>query len=174
MIDGAVEERWVVLGKVCGVHGVAGWIKVFSYTQPPSGILAYDPWYIDGPDGRLRRRVSLQDGRCQGKGILARVEGCGDRDRARALIGAEIAVPRDALPKIDDDDYYWSDLIGLRVNSVEGVVLGVVDHMLDTGANDVMVVRGERERLIPFLLDSVVRSVDITGCSVLVDWDADF
>jgi 16S rRNA processing protein RimM len=169
-----VGDDWVVLGKISGIHGLGGWIKVFSYTQPPGGILDYDPWCLAGPDDRQRRQVSLQDGRRQGKGILAKLDGCGDRDQARSLIGLDIATRRANLPSIGDGEYYWSDLIGLRVVAADGAPLGIVHQMLDTGANDVMVIHGERERLIPFLVGTVVRRVDVSDGLILVDWDPDF
>ena len=169
-----VADRWVVLGKVSGVYGVAGWVKVFSYTQPLEGILDYRNWYLAGPSSSQRRPVSLRVGRRQGKSIVASLDECEDRDRATALVGFEIAVPRTDLPSIAADEYYWADLIGLRVVAADGVDLGRVDHLLETGANDVMVVRGERERLIPFLPERVVRQVDVESGTIRVDWDSEF
>ena len=167
-------DSWVVIGEISGVHGVSGWIKVYSYTQPPDGILGYDIWYLGARDSQQRRQVSLQDGRRQGKGIFVKIDGCGDRDQASSLIGMEIAIRRTDLPSIEDGEYYWADIVGLRVVAVDGAALGVVHRMLDTGANDVMVVHGERERLIPYLPGPVVRQVDVGGGIIEVDWDPDF
>jgi 16S rRNA processing protein RimM len=161
----------VVVGTVSGLHGLRGWVKVHSYTAPRENILTYSPWYLY-LGGRWRAMES-REGRLQGKGLVARIAGCHDRDEAAGLLGADIAVRRDQLP-VADDEYYWTDLEGLRVLTVEGVDLGVVDHLFETGANDVLVVRGARERLIPYLPGPVVRSVDLRSRSMVVDWDPDF
>ena len=162
----------VVLGRIAGVFGVRGWVKVFSHTEPRDGILTYSLWSI-GEEGGWRER-RLLDGKPHGKGIVALLEGYGDRDQAAALIGRDIAVRRDRLPRLEQDDYYWSDLEGVRVQTLEGVELGVISHLFDTGANDVMVVKGERERLIPYLWEQVVKQVDLKAGRMLVDWDPDF
>ena len=162
----------VVLGRIAGVFGVRGWVKVFSHTEPRDGILTYSPWTI-GEEGGWRER-RLLDGKPHGKGIIALLEGCGDRDQAALLVGRDIVVRRDWLPRLEQDDYYWSDLEGVRVQTLEGVELGVISHLFDTGANDVMVVKGERERLIPYLWKQVVKQVDLEAGRMLVDWDPDF
>ena len=102
------------------------------------------------------------------------LEGIADRDAAEALPGVEVAVWRDGLPALAEGEFYWSDLVGLTVATTEGVDLGVVDRMMETGANDVLVVKGERERLIPFLMDDVVRQVDLEAGHMEVDWDPEF
>lgn len=174
------EEQWsrdrdavmVLLGRVAGVFGVRGWVKVLSHTEPRAGILAYSSWFIGEGDGWRERR--LLDGRPHGKGIVALLEGCGDRDQAALLVGHDIAIGRDRLPRLAQDDYYWSDLEGLEVQTLGGVDLGIISHLFDTGANDVMVVKGERERLIPYLWQQVVKQVDLESGRMLVDWDPDF
>lgn len=165
------DDRWVVLGRVSGLFGVQGWIKVFSDTSPRENILGYPRWYLK-QDGEWQPHALL-DGRRQGKGIVARLEGCSDRDRAAELIGADIAVRRDQLPDAGAGEYYWTDLQGLRVETLEGVDLGRVDHLFETGANDVMVVQGGRQRLIPFV-DGVIDRVDLGAGVIRVDWDEDF
>jgi 16S rRNA processing protein RimM len=169
--DGSRSEP-VVVGKISAVFGVRGWVKVYSYTSPPENILDYRPWYLLR-DGRWRPSA-LADGKPHGKGLTARLEGCADRDHAAALVGAEIAVRRDQLPEPEQGEYYWTDLEGLRVETVAGVDLGRLDRLFETGANDVMVVLGERERLIPYLWGSVVRSVDLDAGLMVVDWDPEF
>lgn len=118
--------------------------------------------------------MALAEGRRYGKGILARLAVCNDRDRARDLIGSDIAVRRSELPDPGRDRFYWADLEGLTVRNRDGVELGVVDHLLETGANDVLVVKGERERLIPYVRGAVVVSVDLEQGVILVDWDPEF
>jgi 16S rRNA processing protein RimM len=160
----------VVLGRILGVHGVQGWVKVFSETEPRENIFRYSPWYL-GPATEPRR---VLEGRMQGKGLIARLERCVDRDQAAALVGLEIAVRRDQLPPPSPDELYWADLEGLQVQTVAGELLGRVNRLFATGANDVLVVEGARERLIPFVWDEVVKEVDFEHGLMRVDWDPDF
>ncbi len=166
------DAAMVVLGSIAGVFGVRGWVKVFSHTEPRDGILAHSPWFIGEEDGWRERR--LLDGKPHGKGIVALLEGCSDRDQAALLVGRDIAMGRDRLPRLEQGDYYWSDLEGIGVQTLDGVDLGIISHLFETGANDVMVVKGERERLIPYLWEQVVKQVDLEAGRMLVDWDPDF
>lgn len=168
----APSDRWVVLGGVSGIFGVGGWVRVFSNTEPREGILAYSAWFLKSSDGWEERR--LEQGRAHGKGVVAKLEGSADRDDARFLMGRQIAVPRSALPAPGEGEFYWADLIGLGVRSDDGREFGVVDGFMETGSNDVLVVKGQRERLIPFIMNDVVKAVDLDSGLVIVDWDADF
>jgi 16S rRNA processing protein RimM len=160
----------IVLGHIAGIYGVRGWVKVFSETTPREGILRYSPWMVGHSD--QPRRVA--EGKVHGKGVIARLDGCDDRDQAGALVGQEIAITRDRLPPPKADEFYWIDLEGLAVETVEGAALGRVSHLFSTGVNDVLVVVGERERLLPFTWDEVIRSVDFDQRLIKVDWDPDF
>lgn len=167
--------RRVVLGRIVGVYGVRGWVKVFSETDPREGILGYSPWMLGA--GGVERKVT--EGRRHGKGIVVHLAGCDDRDAAMALIDQEIAVTRDRLPPPSEDEFYWTDLEGLEVWTIaadgqEPARLGVVDHLFSTGVNDVLVVKGEREHLLPFAWNQVIRSVDFEQGRVDVDWDPAF
>ena len=113
-------------------------------------------------------------GRAQGKNVIARLEGCDDRNQAEALSGCRILIDPAQLPSLQEGDYYWSDLIGLRVESLQGEALGVVASMLETGADDVMVLSGDRERLIPFVIGDIVQQVDIDQGRLVVDWLPDY
>lgn len=169
----AAGDRWILVGRIVGLHGVSGEFKLESYTEPRTRIFRYQPWLLSSTAGD--REVSGCRGREQGKGIVATLPDVADRDRAAALVGCEIMVRRSALPDPQDGEYYWADLEGLEVATLEGVMLGKVSHLLATGANDVMVVRdGERERLLPFVLDDYVKSVDFEAGRITVDWDPDF
>lgn len=167
-----MTPRMVVVGGIAGLYGVRGWVKVISHTEPRDSILKYSPWYL-GQEGAWQPR-RLIAGRLQGKGVLAQIVGCEDRDQAAALLGQVIAVRHDQLPVLAADEYYWSDLEGLRVTTLQGVDLGIVNHLFETGANDVLVVVGERERLLPYVWHQVVKRVDLTAGLLLVDWDPDF
>ncbi len=158
----------ITVGNINGLYGVQGWLKVFSYTNPISNILNYFPWQVQG------RTLKLQDGRLHSKGIIVKLDSIDERDIAASLLGSDIMVDRTQLPAAQKDEYYWNDLEGLTVINNDGINLGHVDHLLETGANDVLVVEGERQRMIPFVLQQVVIKVDLINRTLLVDWDADF
>ena len=160
----------LIVGRVTGVYGLRGWVKVFSETEPRENILRYSPWYL-GPSGTER---AVAEGKRHGKSIIARLQGCEDRDTAAALIGAVIALRRAQMPPPGANEFYWADLEGLTVETLEGRELGRVDRLFSTAANDVVVVKGERERLIPFLWDDVIRDVDFERGVMRVDWDPEF
>lgn len=165
------EEDWAVLGSVSGLYGVRGWVKVFSHTSPKENIFSYPCWFIYR-EGRWQE-YQLQQGRVQGKGLVASLAGITGRDQAAGLVGAEIAVRRDQLPEAAPDEYYWTDLEGKRVVTLKGDSLGRVDYLFETGANDVMVVKGEQQHLLPFV-GQVIRTVDLDAGVITVDWDPDF
>lgn len=169
----AGQQRMLVMGRVLGPFGVRGELKLESFTDPPAAIFRYQPWLLRTPQGR-ELPVSGARGRPGGKGLIARVPGCDDRDAAEALRGAEVLVPRSALPPPAPGEYYWVDLEGLRVVNLDGVEFGTVSHLFSTGVNDVLVVQGERERMIPFREPDYIRAVDFATGLITVDWDADF
>lgn len=164
--------RRVVVGKVRGTYGVRGWIRVHSYTDPPANLLNYQPWYLR--QGDMERECRVLAGKQHGNQILASLDGVGDPEAARALHGIDIVVDREVFPDAGDGTYYWIDLIGLTVRNLEHIALGTVHDVMATGANDVLIVRGDRERLIPFVMGRTVQRVDLTSGDLLVDWDADF
>ena len=177
--DKEQHQQWVPIGKVNGLFGVKGWIKVFSNTQPRENILTYSPWYLKR-DG-LWQEFELLAGKPHGKGIIAQLTGCTDRDIAAELIGAQIAIKRSQLPEAAPGEYYWSDLQGLKVINLQGVELGKIVSMLETGANDVMIVHGpgekgknQQERLIPYVTQQVVHEVNLEQGFITVDWDSEF
>jgi 16S rRNA processing protein RimM len=167
-----LSEQHINVGKISGVFGVKGWVKVFSYTDPRDNILSYSPWLLK--KGDQIKTVNVVDGQLQGKTIVAQLADINDRDQAAALMGWEIFITQDQLPRPAKGEYYWSELIGLQVETVDGVRLGVVDSMLETGANDVIIVKGERERVIPFLQGGTIIKVDLDAGKIIVDWDPDF
>ncbi|MEZ5449743.1 MAG: ribosome maturation factor RimM [Thiolinea sp.] len=162
----------VTLGKIAGVFGVQGWVKVFSYTQNREDIFRYCPWFLQRQG--VWQEIALLQGQSQGKGLIAHLEGISDRDQAMALNGSLIGVQRDTLPTLADDEFYWSDLIGLRVETINGQSLGIIERLVETGSNDVMIVKGERERWLPWIINDVVQQVSLSEGLVRVDWDPDF
>ncbi|WP_329841592.1 ribosome maturation factor RimM [Stenotrophomonas sepilia] len=166
-------ERRILLGRVVGAFGVRGEIKLESWTEPRSAIFRYQPWIVRSPSG-VETTVEGVRGRDSGKHLVARFPGVEDRDVVEAMRGTEIYVARSALPPPKPDEYYWVDLEGLDVTTTEGVALGQVSHLFSTGANDVVVVRGDRERMIPFVQPDFVKSVDFEANLIVVDWDPEF
>ena len=161
----------MVLGRIDGLFGVKGWVKVYSYTEPREAVLDYKDWLL-GREGRWQR-VVLAEGKRHGKAVIARLEGIEDRDAAAELTGSDIGVDRDALPAPGDGHYYWADLEGLTVVHKDGTELGRVAYLMATGANDVLVVDGPSERLIPFVPGDVILDVEIAAGVNRVDWEGD-
>ena len=166
------KQQQINVGKISGVFGVKGWVKVFSFTDIRENILNYSPWLLK-KDSETRS-VNVIDGKLQGKAVVAQLDGVNDRDQAASFMGWDIFITPDQLPKVAKDEYYWSDLIGLSVETNQGVQLGIVDSLLETGANDVVIVKGERERVIPFLQGQTITSIDLDAGRMVVDWDPDF
>ena len=166
------QERRILLGRVLGAFGVRGEIKLQSFTNPPMALLKYQPWWL--VHAGAESEFSGATGRDTAKGVVARFPGVEDRDAAESLRGAEIWVLRSQLPASKPGEHYWVDLEGLTVVNREGIVLGTVSHLFETAANDVIVVTGDRERLIPYLPGQFVLDVDFETRKITVDWDADF
>ncbi len=168
---GLNDRKPVILGRVTGLYGVKGWLRVRSYTEPREAILDYEEWLLfrEGDPQCFR----LAEGKRHGGTVIAKLEGCDDRDQAADLVGDDIGVPREALPETQHGEYYWADLEGLQVNGSDGRTLGKVAYLLATGANDVLVVQGDREILIPFVQNEVIKDVDFAAGVISVDWEWD-
>ncbi|MBD9425232.1 ribosome maturation factor RimM [Pseudomonas sp. PDM15] len=170
-------EDLIVLGKITSVHGVRGEVKIYSFTDPIDNLLDYSPWTLKR-EGEVKQ-VELVSGRLQGKVLVAKLKGLDDREVARTFAGFDICVPRALLPDLEDGEFYWHQLEGLKVIDLQGQLLGRLDHLLETGANDVMVVKpcpgslDDRERLLPYT-EQCVQQVDLAAGEMRVDWDADF
>ncbi len=173
----------IKLGHIASAYGLKGWVKILSHTDPRQGIIDYNPWYIRMKGGSWEK-LNLEASKVHGKGIVARISGCEDRTAAERLRGAEIAIKPEQLPNLDEDEYYWRELEGLRVFAVnegaDSVMLGCVSQVMATGSNDVLVVKGcdgsldDKERLLPYLWSQVVKKVDLDAGEIWVDWDPDF
>lgn len=169
----------VVLGKFGAVYGINGWLKVNSYTDIPEGIFDYTPWQIQ-VQGNWRQ-MQISGKKRHGNGLIVKLADVADRDQAQLYVNADIAVERSALPQLAEGDFYWRDLMGMAVVNEAGYHLGEVVDMMETGSNDVLVVKanksdafGKTERLLPFLTDSVIKEVNNAEKRILVDWDPDF
>lgn len=172
------HSQETVIGQITSVFGVKGWLKVFSYTDPKEGILDYRNWTLVHNGQRVP--VKLEEGRRQGQGIVVRLKGVDDRDLARTYCGADITVPMAELPDLPEGEFYWHQLEGLTVFTTDNECLGRVDHLIETGSNDVLVVRAtdasidQRERLIPYRPEQVVKSISLAESAMIVDWDPEF
>ena len=169
MIPSTEDRRYVIIGQISGLFGVRGEVKVFSYTKPRQQIFSYHPWFLNLESSWVEHEYSK--GNSHGKSLSALIEGFNDRDDARALIGTEIAICREQLLPLSEDNYYWSDLIQMEVYDQTGNKLGKVVEMLETGANDVLVVEGQNRMLIPFVVEQVVKKVDLKNKKIFIEWD---
>ncbi len=169
-----MTEEFLPVGKISGAFGIKGWVKVFSFTEPRSNILEYTPLFIK-IQGEWKE-IEVTGGKAQGKGVVMGFKNVTDRNQTLSLIGAELAIRKSQLAPAEDNEYYWTDLIGLEVINEQEQTLGLVDSLLETGANDVLVVKTVQgvEILVPFVLDVIVKSVDIDKQRILVDWQIDY
>ncbi|MGI8740806.1 MAG: ribosome maturation factor RimM [Gammaproteobacteria bacterium] len=166
------RQARVRIGRVSGLFGVSGWVKVFSYTEPRENIVQYSPWRLVRAGGEELKAVA--EGRRQGDVVVVRLQDVEDRDTAAALVGAEIEVEASQFEPLPPDEFYWAQLQGLEVVELQGRSLGRIDHLLRTGAHDVLVVDGERQRLIPFVRGAVVKDIDLEARVMRVDWAPDY
>lgn len=185
-------NSYLVIGRVLSAYGLNGWVKIKSFTQPETNFIQYQNCLIapDGDSEKHWRSVTIEQGKAHGKGLVVKFAGCNDRTAAEALFKSEVAIRLEDLPDLADDDYYWYELEGLQVwattaNALEGtatdkqLLLGVVNHLLETGSNDVVVVRpcegsiDKRERLLPYRPE-VILDIDLNASRMMVDWDPDF
>jgi 16S rRNA processing protein RimM len=163
----------VIMGRIVAAQGLLGWVKVQAFTEDLDTLIDYGTWQI-GNDAHPWREVKVLECKTHTKVLVAKLEGLSDRTAAENCKGLLIAVPRTSLPKQGEDEYYWSDLIGMSVVNLEGELLGKVDNMLDMGANDILCVHSDKaEILIPFLAH-VVQQVSLDEKLIRVDWQADY
>ncbi|WP_305857291.1 ribosome maturation factor RimM [Balneatrix alpica] len=168
----------LLVGRITSVYGVKGWVKIYSYTQPLENIFAYEPWTLQLNGQALA--VNIDQWRTHGEGLVAHIKGCDDRDLARSYCGAEIYIEQEQLPALEDGEFYWHQLEGLQVVNLQEQLLGRVDHLMATGANDVLVVKpcvgsvDKQERLIPYLPDNIVKEVLLEQERLVVDWDPSY
>ncbi|MEY4642062.1 MAG: rRNA processing protein RimM [Pseudomonadota bacterium] len=177
----ATQPDWsathVVMGRIGAPHGIKGWVKLISFTDPLVNLLEYDYFWV--AEGNALRKIEIDEARPQGQTLVGHIKGCDVREETRQYTGLELMLPKSELPVLDEG-YYWHQLEGLRVVNLAGEDLGVVDHLLATGANDVLIVRGDaasvdqEERLVPYVSGQVVKEVDLTARVVRVDWGKDY
>lgn len=172
------QPNVTVLGRITSVYGIKGWVKIYSHTLPMENILTYSPWLL-----RMAgqwRPVKVTASRQHGKGLIAKLDGVDSRDQAQRYCGLDIGVETSQLPALAEGEYYWSQLEKLAVYTLSGELLGRVSHLIETGSNDVLIVRGNadsmdrRERMIPYLPDQVIKEINLETGTMRVDWDPEF
>ncbi|UCD70301.1 MAG: ribosome maturation factor RimM [Betaproteobacteria bacterium] len=161
----------IVMGRVSAPFGVKGWVKVQPFTEKTDSLLRYTAWWLCEA-GKWQRRT-IEEKVVHGGSLLVRFAGIADRDRAAALKGQNVAIAREQLPATGEGEYYWADLIGLEVENAAGQSLGCVERLFESGADPVLVVVGEKERLLPFV-GAVIKRVDLETRKLLVDWELDY
>ncbi|CFU93033.1 ribosome maturation factor RimM [Yersinia pseudotuberculosis] len=178
-LNPAVPDQPIVLGKMGSTYGIRGWLRVFSSTENAESIFDYQPWFIQ--QAGKWQHVELEDWKRHSQDLIIKVKGVDDREAANLLTNCEIIVDSTQLPALEENDYYWKDLMGCQVVTTTGYELGKIIDMMETGSNDVMVVKanlkdafGMKERLVPFLHGQVIKKVDLTAQRVEVDWDPGF
>jgi 16S rRNA processing protein RimM len=163
------DTDYIIIGKFGSTYGVHGWIRVRAYTELGANILEYLPWYINRKNSFTP--VEVESGRMHGNTVLAKLTGVNSPEEARLLTGLSIAIPRSQLPELKENEYYWSDLIGLAVINQNGERLGEVIYLMETGSNDVLVIKGEKEHAIPYLMGTVITRIDLEKKEIHVNWE---
>lgn len=172
-VETSFIDGQIVIGKIIGVYGIKGWCKVLSYTRPSGNIFEYSPWLVK--QNEIWQEMPLVEGKSQGKGLIACFESISDRDKAMFLVGSEIVIDREQLPVAKENEYYWHDLIDIQVINEQNERLGVVTELLETGANDVLVVEADKQRhLIPYVKDVYIKDINVEQRIMQVDWQSDY
>ena len=164
------DDKKIYLGKITGVHGIKGWLKIQSFSSPPENILNYPSWIINNQGEE--ELYSIEQGRKQNNKIVVKLEKIDDRNTAESLINSKIQILRSDLPKLSNENYYWSDLVGLSVLNSEEKVIGKIESLIETGANDVMVIITLKDEriLIPFVMHEIIKEVNVELNYIKIDW----
>lgn len=162
---------YVTAGKIGSTYGIQGWLKIHTYTEFGASLFEYKPWYLSSGNDEWNT-IEVEDGRIHGNGIIAKLAGISTPEDARLLTGKMIAITRSQLlPKLKKDEYYWSDLVGLTVRNKNGEILGKVMYLMETGSNDVLVIKGDKEHAIPYLPGDIITNINLVKQEMHVDWE---
>ena len=170
-----MTKKKVLVGTIGKPYGVKGWVKVNSYTEPSNNIIAYQPWYLEAP-GKVSSLtlIEIVESRLHGQQMLVLFANCTTPELACRYTNYKIYVDRGKFLSLEEQEYYWTDLEGLKVYNCENVYLGIIQAVFATGANDVLVITGKKRHLIPFLLNHTIKSINLKNKIMIVDWDAEF
>lgn len=167
----------LIVGKIGAPYGVKGWVKINSYTEQMTGIFDYAPWLL----GSGLTEYQVDQWRTHNNGVIAKLVGVETRDDAESIKNLDVSIKAEQLPQLADDDFYWRELVGMQVITEQGYNLGVVKELFETGANDVLLVKanlndafGQKERMLPYLFEQVIKQVDKQSQTITVDWDPSF
>lgn len=166
------KTKHIIVGKLGKTNGIHGWLNLYSSTEPTDNILTYQPLYWMTTSGW--QQINVDEIKPHGKNFLIHLKGINTPEEAKKYTGKEIAILREQLPNLKQDEFYWTDLEGLTVINQNNTELGIIDHLLETHANDVMVVIGKKRHLIPFIRNQVVINIDLDAKTMHVNWDEDF
>ena len=165
-------QQRVAMGYIKGVFGIKGWLKIAADTEYPDSLLDYPEWLLSKNGKTLN--VVLEAGKLVGDELQVKFEGIDDRDQAFALRGYTVEIPRDEFSPAGEDEYYWTDLVGMTVVNKEGITLGTVKNLMETGAHDILVVaKAEGKTLIPFV-SQFIDGVDRENRTITADWGSDY
>lgn len=165
----AQPDSYITIGKIGAPYGVKGWVKIITYTEFGENILHYSPWYLENHKGAWEP-IEVQEGKLYGKGVLVKLRGIDTPEAAKLYTNRAVGIPRGNLPQLEEGEYYWSDLKGLKVYNIAQEYLGEVIYLMETGSNDVLVVKGQKEHAIPYLPGRVVLKIDLKKQEMIVDW----
>ena len=165
------EKNYIKVGKIGATFGIKGWLHIHTYTEHGISILDYTPWHLLDNNDKETSAITVESGQVHGKGIIAKLAGYDTPEAARLLTGKTIAIKRSQLPALKKDEYYWSDLEGLSVYNTNNELLGTVSYIMSTGSNDVLVVKGDKEHAIPYLIGKVIKKIDLEKHEIHVDWE---
>ncbi len=173
------QNNRIVMGKLGSTYGIRGWLKVFSYTDNAESIFDYTPWYLNQKGKWVEYKV--ESWKRHGQGYVCKLAGLDVREDAQLMTNFEIAIDPASLPELSEDEFYWRELFGMQVFTTKGYDLGEVTDLLETGSNDVLVIKanlkdafGQKERLVPYLEEQVIKKVDREARRIEVDWDPGF
>lgn len=166
------DKTYLKVGKIGTTYGIKGWLKIHTYTEFGASILEYSPWRLANQDGKVIHTLDVEEGRHHGGGIIAKLTGYDTPEDARLLTGLTITIARSQLPKLNKDEYYWSDLEGLSVYNTRKELLGTVAYLIETGSNDAIVIKQDKKEFaIPYLKGTVIKQIDLDKGEIIVDWE---
>lgn len=171
------DTDYTIIGRVGSPYGIKGWLHIESFTQIADNILQHRKWQLQAnpytkSQLKAAREIQVIQIKAQQKHFVAQLEGINDRDQAKMLGNSMIAIPTSKLPELTENEYYWHQLIGLTVHTTSGLMLGIIQDLLNTGANDIIIIEGAQRHLLPYI-DNVVKQVDLKQKTMMVDWEID-
>ena len=167
-----MQDEWVIVGRFGRPHGIKGFVSVYSFTEPSDNILSYSDWHVSL--NHSWQPIKILSVQIHNKTIVAQIEGYPERESVALLTNVEIAIRKEQLASLAPDEYYWHQLIGMKVINQQAQEFGLIIEIMPTGSNDVLVVQGEKRHLIPYLPGQFIIEINDKSQTMIVDWDMDF